>query len=250
MILPKIYNGRNKTFFFGDYQGTRIHQGLTKVFTVPTAAMQAGNFSGFGTIYDPATTQPAPSGTYVRTPFPNNQIPSNRFDPIMQKFAAFYPLPNSGPAQFAANNFIFNPKFLNIADQGDTRLDHRFSDKDSFFWSFSISDNTQIAPMNLPGIPFGGYFNDLQLRPQVFRGQHMGLAETHVFSPRLVNEVPGRIQPSLLYRLSSVEWCQPWERSTAYREFRPSVASAAFRLSVQRGLRASVRPLPVIGART
>ena len=43
--------------------------------------------------------------------------------------------------------------------------------------------------MNLPGIPFGGYFNDLQLRPQVFRGQHMGVAETHVFSPRLVNEV-------------------------------------------------------------
>ncbi len=42
--------------------------------------------------------------------------------------------------------------------------------------------------MNLPGIPFGGYFNDLQLRPQVFRGQHMGVAETHVFSPRLVNE--------------------------------------------------------------
>jgi hypothetical protein len=189
VVFPKVYNGRNKTFFFGDYQGTRIHQGLTKVFTVPTAAMQAGNFSGFGTIYDPATTQLSSSGSNVRTPFPNNQIPSNRFDPIMQKFAAFYPLPNSGPAQFAGNNFVFNPKFLNIADQGDTRLDHRFSVKDSFFWSFSISDNTQIAPMNLPGIPFGGYFNDLQLRPQVFHGQHMGLAETHIFGPRLVNEV-------------------------------------------------------------
>ena len=95
---------------------------------------------------------------------------------------------SSGPAQFAANNFIFNPKLVNDADQGDVRVDHRFSDRDSFFWSYSISDNTQIAPMNLPGIPFGGYFNDLQLRPQVFRGQHMGLAETHVFSPRLVNE--------------------------------------------------------------
>ena len=56
VVLPKLYNGRNKTFFFGDYQGTRIRQGLTKVFTVPTAAMQAGNFSGFGTIYDPETT--------------------------------------------------------------------------------------------------------------------------------------------------------------------------------------------------
>jgi hypothetical protein len=189
VVFPKIYNGRNKTFFFGDYQGTRIRQGLTKVFTVPTAAMQAGNFSGFGTIYDPESTQPASSGNYSRTPFPNNQIPSNRFDPIMQKLAAFYPLPNSGPAQFAASNFVFNPKLSNNADQGDTRLDHRFNDRDSFFWSFSISDNTQIAPMNLPGIPFGGYFNDLQLRPQVFRGQHMSLAETHIFSPRLVNEI-------------------------------------------------------------
>ena len=59
VILPKLYNGRNKTFFFGDYQGTRIHQGLTKVFTVPTAAMQAGNFSGIATIYDPETTTPS-----------------------------------------------------------------------------------------------------------------------------------------------------------------------------------------------
>src|SRR5215472_6610193 len=74
VVLPKLYNGRNKTFFFGDYQGAHIHQGLTKVFTVPTAAMQAGNFSGIATIYDPEST--APSGTgYVRTPFPNNQIP-------------------------------------------------------------------------------------------------------------------------------------------------------------------------------
>ncbi len=187
VVIPKLYNGRNKTFFFGDYQGTRIRQGLTKVETVPTAAMRAGNFSDFGTIYDPATTTMSGNG-YVRTPFPGSQIPMSRFDSINQNFVPFYPLPNSGPSQFAANNFIFNPKLVNDADQGDVRLDHRFSDKDSFFWSFSISDNTQIAPMNLPGIPYGGYFNDLQLRPQVFRGQHMGLAETHVFSPRLVNE--------------------------------------------------------------
>ena len=187
VILPKLYNGRNKTFFFGDYQGTRIHQGLTKVFTVPTAAMQAGNFSGIATIYDPETT--TPSGTsYVRTPFPNNQIPAARFDPIMQKFAPYFPLPNTGGPQFAPNNLVANPKLLDTTDQGDTRLDHRFSDKDSIFWRYSISDETRIAPMNLPGVPLGGYFNDLQLRPQVFRGQHMAVAETHVFSPRLVNE--------------------------------------------------------------
>ncbi len=107
----------------------------------------------------------------------------------MQNFVSFYPLPNSGPAQFAASNFIFNPKLINDVDQGDVRLDHRFWEKDSFFWSYSISDNVQIAPENLPGIPYGGYFDDLQLRPQVFRGQHMSLAETHIFSPRLVNEV-------------------------------------------------------------
>ena len=187
VILPKLYNGRNKTFFFGDYQGTRIHQGLTKVFTVPTAAMQAGNFSGIATIYDPEST--IPSGTsYIRTPFPNNQIPAARFDPIMQKFAPYFPLPNTGGSQFAPNNLVANPKLLDTTDQGDTRLDHRFSDKDSIFWRYSISDETRIAPMNLPGVPLGGYFNDLQLRPQVFRGQHMAVAETHVFSPRLVNE--------------------------------------------------------------
>ncbi len=207
VVLPKIYNGRNKTFFFGDYQGTRIRQGLTKVFTVPTAAMRAGNFSDFGTIYDPATTQPAGSG-YVRTPFPGSQIPTSRFDSIMQNFVAFYPLPNSGPAQFAANNFIFNPKLVNDADQGDVRLDHRFSDKDSFFWSYSISDNTQIAPMNLPGIPYGGYFNDLQLRPQVFRGQHMEPGRDPFLQPADGERIPDRILPVLLYVLFALQWRQ------------------------------------------
>jgi len=135
VILPKLYNGRNKTFFFGDYQGSRIHQGLTKVFTVPTAAMQAGNFSGIATIYDPENPRP-PSGTSsVRTPFPNNQIPAARVRPDhAENSRRTFRCPAPAAPQFAPNNLVANPKLLDTTDQGDTRLDHRFSGKDSIFW--------------------------------------------------------------------------------------------------------------------
>jgi hypothetical protein len=65
--------------------------------------MNTGNFGGFGAIYD-RTTQPTSSGTYVRTPFPSNQIPSAGLTHLCRA-AAFYPLPNGGQAQFAAKQF-------------------------------------------------------------------------------------------------------------------------------------------------
>ena len=55
VVLPKIYNGHNKTFFFGDYQGTRIRSSETFLASVPTDAWRTGNFGGFQTIYDPQT---------------------------------------------------------------------------------------------------------------------------------------------------------------------------------------------------
>src|SRR5215471_3429090 len=75
---------KNKTFFFADWQGTRLRTGITRFSTVPTTAQRGGLFTT--PIYDPAT---AP-----RTPFPNNTIPTTRFDPIAQQILQHYPLPN------------------------------------------------------------------------------------------------------------------------------------------------------------
>src|SRR5262249_59241114 len=79
--LPKIYDGRNKTFFSFGYQGTRSFVPVTSTATVPSVAMRSGNFAGQATIMDPATTVPAGT-SFARTPFPNNTIPLNRQDPV------------------------------------------------------------------------------------------------------------------------------------------------------------------------
>ena len=103
VYLPKAYDGRNQTFWFANYQGSRVRKGLTRLFTVPSAAMRAGDFSGLPVIYDPNTT----SGN-TRQPFTGNRVPSSRFDPVMQRYLSLYPLPNRAGA---ASNYILNPKY-------------------------------------------------------------------------------------------------------------------------------------------
>ena len=127
--IPNFYNGKNKTFFFADYQGTKFRQGVPTVATVPTVAERGSGYTDFsdlisgqpkctsgpdvlgrtvncGTILDPATTrllatgQPDPitglsaSATgYVRDPFPGNLIPANRVDPVAAALLNLYPVP-------------------------------------------------------------------------------------------------------------------------------------------------------------
>ena len=79
----------NKTFFFGDWQGTRLRTGVTRFSVVPTLAQRQGIFTQ--AIFDPATP--------ARTQFQNNTIPTERFDPIGAQILQHYPLPNVSGAQ-------------------------------------------------------------------------------------------------------------------------------------------------------
>ena len=79
---------KGATFFFVDYEGTRLSQGLTYTSSVPTPAMRQGNFAGIANIFDPIT----------RAPFANNQIPTNRIDPAGQKLLNLYPLSQTSGA--------------------------------------------------------------------------------------------------------------------------------------------------------
>ncbi|HWB97639.1 MAG TPA: carboxypeptidase-like regulatory domain-containing protein, partial [Bryobacteraceae bacterium] len=99
VLLPHYYSGKNRTFFFVNYEGARIRSGTTSTTTVPTAAMRQGDFSGTALmIKDPLTGNP----------FPNNRIPDTRISPIALNVmrAALYPLPNvSG----STNNYTISP---------------------------------------------------------------------------------------------------------------------------------------------
>ena len=179
---------KNKTFFFGDYQGTRIRTGRTFLASVPPPAWRVGDFSGFNPIFDPATTTSGPSGP-TRQPFPGNKIPSSRWDPVAKKLMDMFPQPNVPGAvepSGVANNFLSNPSEPDTVDQFDVRIDHRFSDKDSIFGRVSYSNQTLTPPGPLPPPIDGAAFSsgDFLNRPR-----NVVITETHIFSPTTVNEL-------------------------------------------------------------
>jgi len=180
VYLTKAYDGRNRTFWFADYQGTRIRKGLTRLFTVPSAAVRAGDFTGLATIYDPETT----AGN-TRMPLAGNRVPASRFDPVMQRYLPLYPLPDRPGL---ANNYILNPKYRDNNDQGDIKVDHSFSSSDSVFFRYSRGDREFIVPLNVPDVPFNGYFSANEFLPQVINNRGAVLSHTHTFSPRIINE--------------------------------------------------------------
>jgi len=123
----------NKTFFFADWQGTRLRTGITRFSVVPTLAQRQGVFAQ--TILDPAT----------KTPFANNTIPLDRFDAIGKQVLARYPLPNVT----GANNYVRTATEPDNQDQADFRLDRYFGDKHRVFgrYTFFRDDDTPVTPL-------------------------------------------------------------------------------------------------------
>jgi hypothetical protein len=179
------YNGKNRTFFFADYQGTRIRTAHTFLATLAPLAWRTGNFSGFNPAFDPNTTT-GPNA--VRQPFPNNQIPLQRFDPASLKLIAFMPAPNvagSVSRTGVANNYLSNPVEPDTTDQGDVRIDHKISDKDSLFARFSMADQNLTPPSAIPPPLSGAAFSSGDWTNNTRQAM---FSETHIFSPRVINE--------------------------------------------------------------
>jgi hypothetical protein len=136
--IPKLYNGRNKTFFFGSYEGFRNRSGNTPSYsTIPLPAMYNGDFSGWTNksgmiqIYDPASTTLSSDGkTYVRDPFPNNQIPVARFAQVAKNYIGLRPtsmVPNVPGAGSLLNFFSSQGGVITPWDKGTVRVDHQFN---------------------------------------------------------------------------------------------------------------------------
>ena len=167
---------RNRTFFFFAWQSERISDASPQLAVVPVASQLAGNFTT--AIYDPASTAVNPNGSgYIRTQFANNQIPTNRFDPVAAKLVSLFPAPNLT----GANNFFSNQKETISNDQYVLRLDHRFSDRDTVFSRYIYSDDTNVLPAALPP-PASS--------PSIVwpEAHSFVTSESHVFSPTLLNE--------------------------------------------------------------
>src|SRR5580704_15197564 len=152
VYIPKVYNGKNKTFFFVDYEGFRRTSVTTAVDTVPTAAMRVGNFAGLNAIFDPLSTV-ASGASYTRTRFPNDQIPLSRFDPVALKMVNAYPLPNQSGI---VNNYLANPLVTQSWNQGDVRVDRQITQSDTFFARYAYQRTATVTPNSYPAVSIPG----------------------------------------------------------------------------------------------
>ncbi len=160
---------KDKTFFFGNYEGRRRRTGVILQGTVPTAEMLAGDFSGTGkTIRDPFNNN---------QPFAGNVIPKNRFNPIAQQLLQYFPLPNF-PGQRTGVNYIVTPSDKERRDQFTGRVDHRLSEKGTLFGRYSFADDALGNAAYLPGLGL--------IRPD--RTQHLAIGYTHLISSNLISE--------------------------------------------------------------
>jgi hypothetical protein len=162
---------KDKTFFFADYEGTRVREGITLVTNVPTLAERSGDFS------QSLFAKPVIPGTNL--PFPGDRIPA--LHPVGEKIAALYPRPNRAvPFQ----NFVSSPTQRDRNDHFDVRLDHSLSQASELAVRYSFGDRNLFEPFTGPTFSLvPGYGNDV-LR----RAQNVMISETHILSSALVNE--------------------------------------------------------------
>src|SRR5580700_1006353 len=214
---------KEKTFFFMDYEGTRIRQAVPYVSTVPTALERSSGYTNLsellgqggtrsdvlgrtyalGQVFDPSTTRPVtcgvadpvsgitvpcgsnPAGTQLG--FVREAFPGNII-PAGRLDANAIKLLNLYPAPTSGglfNNFASNPALANNVDQFDVRVDHSFSQKDNIFGRLSFVENPTFIPGPFGGIADGGSFSS---GDQLAKSWNSVLSETHAFSPTLINE--------------------------------------------------------------
>ncbi|MEO8370769.1 MAG: TonB-dependent receptor, partial [Candidatus Solibacter sp.] len=166
VYLPKVYNGRNRTFFMWAYENSNDNVAASSTFTVPAPEFSQGDFSrlvdSLGrkiTIYDPTTGRDV-GGKWVRDAFPGNQIPQNRLNPVAVKIMSYFPAPNyvTPNSAYASNNFnvaagVNNPtnRFYNLA----AKIDQNFGSKSRIFARFAANSRQEhkqtTAVIDRPG---------------------------------------------------------------------------------------------------
>ena len=183
VVIPKIYNGKNQTFFFFDYEALRRRTtASSNILDIPPDDYRVGNFSRYRPlIYDPRARRIGPTGQVISTPLANNTIPSSLINPGTAAVLAELPKTNFGAAGADSRNFLriaSNP-FSN--DQYDIKIDQRFGNKDTIFGRLSRSKANDPNPGNFDGFLGGGGAN-------IRNAINSVLNHTHIFTPNVVNE--------------------------------------------------------------
>lgn len=218
VMLPH-FNGRNRLFFFVDYNGMTMRQGQAYTSSVPTQTEQTSGFTDFsdllafqkgtqtdilgrtthvGQVFDPATTRYLSAGAidpvtnlaaqrsgYVREPFQGNIIPLQRISPVAAKLLSLFPGPNANNGNIV-NNYVSAPVNQLTNNTFDARVDQNISSKDQMFERGSFGYIPRVIPNPCPTAANCGVSATNGTESDVVLGVAVG--ETHTFSPRVLNE--------------------------------------------------------------
>jgi hypothetical protein len=144
VYIPKVYNGKNKTFWHFTWEANKFGDPNVgaSTSTVPRAAWRNGDFSDLLALganyqlYDPSTIRPATGGRYSRQPLPGNIIPASRIHPVGKSIMSLYPLPNAAGTNDGRQNFFLSGKALEDYWTTIGRVDHAFSESHRMFVRF------------------------------------------------------------------------------------------------------------------
>ena len=166
IVIPKLYNGHNRTFFLLNYEGLRNKQSIASIDSVFPTAYRTGDLSAFTkAIIDPTT----------KLQFPGNIIPASRISPIALKILQYMPLSTAGGL---TNNFNVNVPNSNQGDQTIDRVDQSIGEKIRLFFRYALN-NTDLLNGNTN--PNNGY-------TQPVRDRNFVIGYTHTISPTIVND--------------------------------------------------------------
>lgn len=209
IILPHVYHGKDKSFWFFAYERFSEAQGNSVLGQVPTSAMSQGDFSGLingsgvlQTLYDPSTTTNSANcvatggaNAYCRTPFQNNKIPMNEVSPVAKIYYQLVPPPTSNANPLVTTNYVGVNKTFQVEPQYTVRLDHAFNEKNRAYLRFTenslptdilgASTPRTLAAGGIPALaatPASGYYT------QTGAVSLASINYSHIFSPNFFAE--------------------------------------------------------------
>ena len=177
VVIPRLYNGADKTFFFFNWESGRLAQGAVSSLTlVPPAATRTGDFRG---LTNARTGAPITLRDPLNAGISNNVIPSSMLSKQALAFLEFQPQSNT---QVGTQNFATTPtSAVSTQDNYNGRIDHLFSTGDSLSGRYIFNDTYEA------GIPYWGHDE----RNNLGRSQNYVSAWTHTFGPTFINELRG-----------------------------------------------------------
>ncbi len=193
LYLPRVYDGRNRDFFFVNWERIAQRSPDNILATVPTALERAGDFARTVTnagalirVFDPLTTVAAGAGQYTRQVFPDNRIPAARIDGISRKILEYYPLANR---ETIVQNFVLNGSRQNDTGRLFLRGDHNIGTRQRLFLTLGIQGNEQFTPGVNAAFPGEGVNGEQgKIKSDAV---YAVLSDTVTFGPNLIGQFRG-----------------------------------------------------------